>query len=136
MLRFGGAVAPGVVISGELTGWSKQQNGGTESASWATAVVQWYPQPTQGFYVKAGTGVAALYGTGYAPGYGSVDLRTTNLGLEVGAGFDIRLSHGFSLTPYADFLYATGADAILNGTSTGLNLGGNLLHLGLAASWR
>ena len=56
---------------------------------------------------------------------------TTDLGLEAGLGFDLRLSRGFSLTPYGDFLYAAG-----NGSKYGVNLSGNLLHVGLAASWR
>jgi len=56
MLRFGGAIQPGLVLSGELTGWSKQNL----FASWATAVLQWYPQPAGGFYVKGGADVATI----------------------------------------------------------------------------
>lgn len=63
--------------------------------------------------------------------YAGINTVTTDLGLEAGAGFDLRLSRGFSLTPYADFLYGVG-----NGSKYGVNLSGSLLHVGLAASWR
>ena len=34
VLRLGGAVRPGVVLSGELSGWSKEINGATVTLSW------------------------------------------------------------------------------------------------------
>jgi hypothetical protein len=136
MLRFGGAIRPSIVLSGEVTGWTKDNSdGSTDQFSFVSFVTQWYPQPTNGFYVKGGIGGAALKSVGTDPTLGSVELSTTNLGLQGGVGYDLHLSPGFALTPYADFLYAVGADAKLNGGSTGLNVGANMIHVGLAASW-
>jgi hypothetical protein len=98
MLRFGGAIQPSVVLSGELTGWSKQKL----FASWAAAVVQWYPLPAQGFYVKGGAGVATFDATECCVGSNTM---TTDGGLDAGTGFDHRISRGFFLTPYGDFLF-------------------------------
>ena len=59
-----------------------------------------------------------------------------SIGLEAGAGFDIAMSRGFSFTPFADFLYGAPTAVTVNGASTGIRLATNLLHFGLAASWR
>lgn len=135
MLRFGGAVAPGVVLSGELTGWSKVLNGATVTTSWANFVAQLYPNPAEGFYVKGGIGVASLQAV--VPGFTSTaKVETTSLGLVGGIGYDIRLSKGFSLTPFADFLWAADGDAKVNGGSSGVSIGANMVHVGMAASWR
>jgi hypothetical protein len=138
MVRLGVAVAPDAVVSAEYTRWSKPENGGTSTASWALAVVQWYPQPASGFYLEGGVGIAALDAVGFLAGTGSFTLQTTNIGLEVGAGYDIPVSQRIALTPFADFLYAVGADPTLslNQSKTGSNLGGNLLQAGVALSWR
>jgi hypothetical protein len=136
LLRFGGAVKPGVVLSGEINGWSKELNGATTTFSWLNFVAQFYPQSTEGFYVKAGVGFGGLRATGFASGLGSLKLETTNFGLIAGVGYDVPLTRSFSLTPYADFLFAAAADEKLNGGSTGVSLGANLIHVGLAASWR
>jgi hypothetical protein len=136
MLRFGGAVSPRVVLSGELTGWSRDENNATSTLSWATFVAQWYPQLASGFYVKAGVGGAAIKETAFVPGFGDQRLETSNFGFEVGTGYDIRVSHGFAITPFADFLSASNANAVVNGSNTGVQLGANVFHIGIAASWR
>jgi hypothetical protein len=124
MLRLGGTIGPGTVLSGELTGWSKPRL----LATWVTAVVQWYPQRTQGFYVKGGAGVATFAASECCAGPSTT---TTDLGFEGGTGYDIRVSRRFFLTPYVDLLHAIG-----NGSRYGVNLSGTLLNAGLAGSWR
>jgi hypothetical protein len=136
MLRFGGAVSRGVVLSAELTGWSRVVNGNTESLSWATLVSQLYPDPSQGLYVKVGIGAGSSAVSEFIPGYGTANARTTAFGWEIGAGYDMHLSHGFSLTPYVDYLATTPTGMVVNGSNTGFDVGTNLFHFGLAASWR
>jgi len=136
MLRFGGAVLPNVVLSGEFTGWGKQVNGDTESLGWSSVVAQVYPDPSGGFFVKIGAGVSTGQLVAYIPTFGSVQANRTSLGLQAGAGFDIAVSPGFAVTPFFDFLYGAPSSVTVNGTNTGFNMGTNLLHLGMAASWR
>jgi hypothetical protein len=139
IFRVGAAIAPDMVVGAEFTRWSEQVDAGTSTASWAMAVIQVYPRPRRGFFVKGGLGVAALDVFGVIQSTGiPFGLRTTNLGLEVGVGDDVRVSRRVSLTPYADFLYAVPANPVLslNQSTTGSNLGGNLVHVGLAVSWR
>jgi hypothetical protein len=136
MLRFGGAVRPGVVLSGEIDSWSKEISGVTAGVTWISLVAQYYPNPSEGFYLKGGVGGGSLQAAAFVSGVGSVKIETTNFGVVAGLGYDVHLSKGFSLTPFADVLYAAGADAKVNGSSSGATLGANMVHIGLAASWR
>lgn len=131
ILRFGGSIRPGVVLGGQVTSWAKNVDGGTESLTFVTFVTQWYPQPRQGFFVLGGVGVAAMDATG-----DGAELRTNSLGLQAGIGYDINLTPRFAITPYADLLYGTGGNVQVNGTTTNLNVSSNLVHFGVAASWR
>ena len=137
MLRFGGAVSATVVLSGELNGWTKQNAaGGTSTISWLNLVAQFYSQPSGILYFKVGVGVASVDATGDIPGYGNEEFRITGLGAVAGVGLDLHVSRGFSLSPYVDFLYAVPTSVSVNGVNTGFNVGADLLHFGLAASWR
>src|SRR5262245_11901413 len=80
-LRLGGYVRPNLFVGGESNGWSKNIDGVDEVASFLSAVVQWYPTPTSGFYLKGGAGIAA----------GSLDdgvdeLTAAGMGITLGAG--------------------------------------------------
>ena len=136
MLRFGGAVRPAVVLSGELTAWSKSAEGSTTNISWANFVAQFYPEQTRRFYLKTGIGVGRIDASIAIPDALGGKAEATSLGLEAGFGYDVRITRGFSFTPFADLLYSTNADVKVNGSSSGFNLGATLLHFGLAASWR
>ena len=56
-LRFGGAVSSNVVLSGEISGWSKDKSGVSTSLSFLTLSAQIYPEPNQGFFWKFGAGL-------------------------------------------------------------------------------
>jgi len=131
MLRFGGAVNPGLVLSGEINGWSKEKNGATTTISWVNFVAQLYPTPTSGFYWKGGVGYAAATET-----VAGAKAEAMGFGVVGGIGYDIAMGRSFSLTPYIDLLWMSKADAKFNGTSSGFDVGANLVHIGLSASWR
>jgi len=86
--------------------------------------------------VKLGAGGGAAQLTEFVPGSGSAQGTTFGLGLEAGIGYDIHTGSRFSLTPYADLLYQAPSNLIVNGSNTGFPVSTNLLHVGLAASWR
>lgn len=133
-LMFGGALRSNLILAGEIEGWSKNLDGGTANLTWISFVTQWYPNDASGFFVKGGVGASGvtLESTG---GTGSLKLETVGPGLVAGTGYDLRVSRNFSLTPYATFLLAAKADAEINGQKSGGKLGGNLLHIGVAATW-
>jgi hypothetical protein len=103
---------------------------------WVTMATQWYPKPTEGFYVKGGIGLGGLQENGFEPTLGYWKLRTANLGLTAGFGYDVHLTNAFSLSPFADILFTAPSEGQLNGGSTGVRVGTNLIHIGLATSWR
>jgi hypothetical protein len=141
MLRFGGALRPGLVLSGEVTGWNRREesDGGTTldaNANWFLVSWQFYPDPAKGLFWKLGAGVSSIDVTVDPPGAGNARLRASSLGLSIGGGYDIRIARGFGLTPYIDLMMGADSEAKVNGNETGEKLGANLIYLGLAASWR
>ena len=133
-LLLGGALKPNLILAGEIEGWSKELEGGTVTLAWVSFVAQWYPAAARGVFVKGGVGLSGA-SLEARNGLASSKLETAGPGLVVGAGYDIRVGKNFSLTPFADFLFAARADAKVSGNSTNQKLGGNLLHVGLAATW-
>src|ERR1044071_4744187 len=63
-LRLGGALRPNLILAGEINGWSKtEKEFGAEAEITiltVNAVVQWYPQPTRGFFVSGGVGAGSM----------------------------------------------------------------------------
>jgi hypothetical protein len=135
LLRIGGALRPGVVLSGEITAFSKEKDGVTGTLAWGNLVAQFYPNPAQGFFLKAGAGLGWLEAHTHSSTT-TVKLETKSFGLIGGIGYDIHVGGGFSLSPFADYVWAAKSEAKVNAQSTGVDLGANLFHIGLAAAWR
>ena len=135
-VRAGGAVSPGVVLSGKATGWAHRDAGTSTRAGWLNLVAQIYPNPAGGFYLEGGVGLGRVSADVNRGVLGTARLAATGPGLEGGAGFDIHLSPAFSLTPYVSYLYQAKGRANINGTAIGEQLGANMIHFGFAASWR
>jgi hypothetical protein len=133
-LRLGGAVSQNLVIAGETHGWTHSQGSVTSRVGYLMAIAQWYPQATGGFHLTGGVGMGALdeEDTDPATGY---TLESVGAALELGAGYDWRLAHNFSLTPYANFLAMGGGEPKFNGSGVGGSLSGNVLQVGLGFSW-
>jgi hypothetical protein len=132
MLRFGGAVSPRFVLSGELGGWGRDREQGPGNASWVLFSTQFYPMVTNGFFIRAGLGQGQFESTWTPPG-GPRDIRNKSGAFALGLGYDIAIRGGFSVTPYLDAISVWQA-APEGGDSAkrGLRIG----YLGLAASWR
>ncbi|HEV7990424.1 MAG TPA: hypothetical protein VGP25_01275, partial [Gemmatimonadaceae bacterium] len=54
------------------------------------AVALWYPQPAAGFFLSSGLGYGMIHGSFEVGSRGSVSDRTTAIGFQVGAGYDLR----------------------------------------------
>ena len=71
-LRLGGALRPGLVLAGEINGWSKTKTElgveGTLTIVTVNALVQWYPVPANGFFVSGGVGAGTMALDVKAPG--------------------------------------------------------------------
>jgi outer membrane autotransporter protein len=64
-----------------------------------------------------------------------VNVTSTGGGVEMGAGYDIRLGRNFSLTPYASFVGAFAGTAKVNGISAPKKVTPNYAQVGLGFTW-
>jgi hypothetical protein len=133
-LSMGGAVSPTLVFGGELNGWSKSKNGADSRIGFLTGYAQWYPSATNGFFVKPGLGMGSIsiQDNTTVP---SNKLESAGFAYQIGAGYDFRMSHTFSLTPYANYIATTGASSKFNGVDTGDKLNTNNFQIGIGLTW-
>jgi opacity protein-like surface antigen len=129
-LRLGGHVSPTVFVGFESNGWANSEEGIDESLGFYSAVVQWYPNAEQGFYLKGGLGISAYTATD-----GFDEISGSALGLSVGTGYDIRVGKNFSLTPFANFLMSSKGELDFNDEATGFKISANLIQFGLGFTW-
>jgi len=132
-LRLGGAVSPSLIIAGESHGWTRSEGTITSNVGYLTAVAQWYPQPAGGFHLIGGLGFGAITEADEDPA-GS-ELEAVGGALQLGMGYDVRMSRNFSLTPYVNFLALGGAEPKLDGVGQGGSLSANVLQFGLGFTW-
>lgn len=102
----GGWLNPQLRLGGELGGWllesfSTMDPSVGESVSQARVIAQWYPWPDRGLFLKVGGG-RAVY-TNEHP----LEFDSEGWGGTIGAGYDLRVSNGFSLTPVVTFNQGT-----------------------------
>ncbi len=138
-MRFGGALTPNVVLSAEYTAQAKMSDVATAVALWTSLLVQWYPRARQGFFVDVGGGLA-LHNEDIpaTEATAATQIAVVEWGYQFGAGYDIRLSRGTSITPFADLLIARGTPGPTDAHDpvTGPKVGASMVHAGVAVSWR
>ena len=101
--RLGGAVKNNLLLGGEFTGWTKDQDGSTVSLSTALFAVTYYPAEDTGFFVRGGMG--------FGSSHFSVDLSNgftqskdeTGFALALASGYEWRLTKKFALGPQVEF---------------------------------
>jgi hypothetical protein len=134
-LRIGGALRPGLILAGETNVWTKTQTElgveATLSIGTVNFLAQWYPQPSNGFFVSGGVGSGIMSLDVKVPGRGTVSDHTNGFGYQVGAGYDLRLARNFSLTPFATYFATAGGKL----DSTGEKIDANVFHFGLGFTW-
>jgi len=134
-LRMGGTLTPNLLIGGETNGWVKSEDDVDEKVGFLTANAYYYPQASGGFFLKGGLGLATSSMEGDDGFGGYAKLESIGFGVQLGAGYDIRVSRNLSLTPYANYLRAFSAEAKFNGSSLGENLNPNLFQAGVGLTW-
>ena len=133
--RVGKGFTPSMMLGLELNGWNKTENNVTGRSGMFSAIAQWYPSMTNGFFAKGGLGLARTTiddKTGTSPD----KVESTGFGYQVGAGYDMSIARRWSITPYINYLGAPEAQAKLNGTDVpNQKMGSNYVQYGLGLSW-
>jgi hypothetical protein len=101
-LAMGGAVRPDLLLGGELNVYGKRNSAQERDATLGalSAVVQFYPLPAAGLFLKAGAG---LGGSILAGGPGLIE--SGGWAVQGGGGYDVRLGRRFALAPFATFVH-------------------------------
>jgi hypothetical protein len=133
-LRVGKGMSQSVMAGLELNGWNKSENSVTGRTGMLSAIAQWYPSMTNGFFAKGGLGIGR---TTIDDKSGTVADKTesTGFGYQVGMGYDMSIARRWSITPYVNYLATAGANAKLNGVDANQKLDANYLQYGLGLSW-
>src|SRR6266487_1476306 len=128
-LKMGGTVRPNLLIGGEVNAWSKPKENGEEfTVGNVSAIVQYYPAPANGFFLKGGLGYATFEDNSDSDGKAT----GSGFGFIVGLGFDIRVARNFSLTPIANLYYGGIGEVSQGGaTTSGLGVKQSVIEIGL-----
>ncbi len=125
--KIGGALSDKVLLGAEGAGWSKEMRegggSGTVTFSSLNAVFYGYLDPTGGFFIKSGLGVAVLGAEANFGGW-SYSESENGVSFTAGAGYDIGFGGRFGLTPHVDYHYAGFEDGRIN-----------LIRIGLGFNW-
>lgn len=133
-LRLGKGFTPSMMLGVELNGWNKTQNQVTGRTGMLSAIAQWYPSLTSGFFAKGGMGVGRTTIDDKSTTTPST-VQSTGFGYQLGMGYDMNIARRWSITPYVNYLATAGANATLNGVNANQKLDANYLQYGLGLSW-
>lgn len=126
--RLGWGVTPHLALGVESNGWSKSESGTTVSFAVSALTATYYPNPAQGFYLRAGVGGSSQslrvdQGGGF---FG--EATETGFGFTGGAGYEMRLGRTWSLGPALDYGYSS-VDV------SGGSLSANYVNFSAAFNW-
>lgn len=133
-LRVGKGMTPSLMMGLELNGWNKTQNNVDGRVGMLSAIAQWYPTLTNGFFLKGGAGMGrtTLDDKSVTP---TNKLQSTGFGYQFGMGYDMGIARRWSITPYVNYLATAGGKAVLNGVSSSETFNANYVQYGLGLSW-
>ena len=104
--RIGGVLGQRVRLGAEFTVWAPTKvNGDSPARGNLSLVALLYPSATGPLFLKAGAGLAIAALLAQAPLGGTTTRGANGLGLNAGAGADVRLGASVFLTPNLDVLY-------------------------------
>jgi hypothetical protein len=104
--KIGGTVSPSFLLGVEGQVWTKRYYGPDYDRSLGSLMFigQAYPSPRDGFWFKGGFGIARdelnLFGGGPQPTVSDQN----GLAIDLGLGYDVRVSRGVSFTPSLDLV--------------------------------
>jgi hypothetical protein len=101
--------ARNVLLGLQAQQWSSTGGSVRRHVSSLLAVVQWYPWPATGFFLRGGNGIVR------GPGAESSTTQGTGVGLALGMGYDVKVSRRLGLTVQAATHISAFGDLIVDG---------------------
>jgi hypothetical protein len=104
-VRMGGTLGDALLLGGEIAGWGRQEGDVfVGRGNWTLTAVA-FPAHQMGLLVKGGVGGATIRAVDFGSLGEPQGVTKTGFGTTIGAGYDIAIARGASLTPGIDFLY-------------------------------
>jgi hypothetical protein len=128
----GGTINRYLTLGGELNGFGYSSQNEDDTIGSLMVVAHFYPAPATGFFLAGGAGLTSLSLDNHVD---QINVSSTGGGVQIGAGYDIRLGHNFSLTPYASFVQGFAGKARVNDVSTSETVKPNYGQIGLGFTW-
>lgn len=128
-LFVGGTIDPRLTIGAELNGWGKAEDDIEQSVASAMAVAHFYPSASRGLFLSGGLGLTAM-----AVDDAAYEFRTDGFGFQLGAGYDLRVARGLSLSPYFTWVRGIGGDGTENDVEIG-DANPDYIQVGLGFTW-
>jgi opacity protein-like surface antigen len=101
-LKLGGTPSSTVRLGGELAGWGADEAGVEEFVGSLMGIVQLYPSPSSGFFLKAGAG-PSYFNQKVFDGVFYEEVDDNGFGFNIGAGWDFQVSRGLTIGPVLDY---------------------------------
>jgi opacity protein-like surface antigen len=101
-LKLGGTPSSTVRLGGELAGWGADEAGVEEFVGSLMGIVQLYPSPASGFFLKAGAG-PSYFNQKVFDGLFYEEVDDNGFGFNLGAGWDFQVSRGLTIGPVLDY---------------------------------
>jgi hypothetical protein len=116
--KLGGTLNKHVLLGMETNAWIKDEGGVTLSLGSVTGTATFYPQPSSGFFLKAGAGLSYV-STDLQDGSLSVSASKSGWGVLAGIGYDLRVGKNVSLTPCVNYYFGKPGDLTGDGETIG-----------------
>jgi hypothetical protein len=120
-LKLGGTLSPSVLIGAESSAWTKDEGGSRITHGNLSAIIQFYPMPESGFFLKGGAGFSRLEVSASGGGF-SATASDEGFGFTAGAGYDVRVGDNFSLSPYGSYQWGDFEGGSANHFQVGLGV--------------
>ena len=131
-VNVGSTINRRLTLGGELNGFASSSRDEDDTIGSLMAVAHFYPAPATGLFLVGGAGMTSMSLDNHVD---QVNVTSTGLGAQFGAGYDIRLGRNFSLTPYASYVKGFAGMAKVNGVSAGEKITPNYAQFGLGFTW-
>ena len=131
MAALGGSASPKFKFGIEGLAWVISDQDTTRQYFAGAAIVQWLPLPKHPLHLQVGVGAG-----GYGERGDGAKITAFGLNFLVGAGYEIRISRSWYISPYVRYLFSNGLSAKRNRQLLFSKLDFDILYFGVGFGWQ